>query len=152
MRRFPLLALLALTASCGWVSFGRRVSDDELRLRSEVKAYYDEVARAFAAGNAEALAGLFDPANAKPMTRPQIKAWAVKFFREHGRATFKVEKLEFDRLGFESGVVTLTYRVDTLDGAGSFGGTEIDELAKRGRRWVVTGWEALKPDAPRKKR
>ena len=149
MRRL-VLCVLALSAGCGGISFGRRVSDDELRLRSEVRAYYDDVARAFAAGNAEALALLFDASIAKPMTRDQIKAWAVKFFRDHGPAKFKIEKLDFDRLGFQSGVVTLRYRVETLDGKGSFGGAERDELAKRGRRWVVTGWEPL-PSKPAKR-
>lgn len=143
MRRTLLLSLLALP-SCGWVSFGRRVSDDELRLRAEVRAYYDEVAQAFAAGNAQALTLLFDPAIGKPMTRERIAAWAKDFFSRHGRAAFKVERLEYERLGYESAVVLLTYRVETADGAGSFGGTERDELAKRGKRWIVTAWEKVK--------
>ena len=74
MRALPLVTALLLSA-CGWVSFGRIVSDDELRLRSEVRSYYDEVARAFATGNAEALSRLYDPAIARPMTREQILAW-----------------------------------------------------------------------------
>lgn len=142
MRLLPLL-LASLAASCGWVSFGRKVSDDELRLRSEVRAYYDDVARAFASGNADALTLLFDPAIARPMTRAQIQAWGADFFKEHGPASFKVEKVDYERLGYESAVVVLTYRVETKDGKGAFGGVERDELAKRSRRWTVTAWEKI---------
>ena len=144
MRRLPLIAFL-LTSSCGYVSFGRKVSDDELRLRSDVRAYYDEAALAFAAGSADALASLFDAAIAKPMTREQIREWGRTFFADHGPARFKVEKLEYERLGYENAVVLLTYRVETKDGKGSFGGTERDVLAKRGRRWIVTSWEKADP-------
>ena len=58
--------------------------------------------------------------------REQIRAWADKFFGEHGPASFKVQKLEFERLGFENAVVLLEYRVETTDGRGSFGGVERD--------------------------
>lgn len=138
-----MLAAAALASSCGWVSFGRAVSDDELRLRASVRAYYDEAAQAFAAGNHEALALLFDAAIAKPMTREQISAWGKEFFAKRGPAAFKVQRIEFERLGFENAVVLLTYRVETADGKGSFGGTERDTLARRGKRWVVTGWEKV---------
>lgn len=141
--RIPLLAAACLFASCGWVSFGRKVSDDELRLRSDVRAYYDEVVQAFAAGNKDALTLLFDGAIAKPMTREQIDAWGKKFFGEHGPASFKIEKIEYERLGYENAVVLLTYRVETKGGAGNFGGTERDVLAKHGRRWVITSWEKV---------
>lgn len=147
MRALLLLAA-ALASSCGHVSFGRAVSDDELRLRASVRGYYDEAAQAFAAGNHEALALLFDAAIAKPMTREQISAWGKEFFAKHGPASFKVERVEFERLGFENAVVLLTYRVETSDGKGSFGGTERDSLAKRGKRWVVTSWEKVE-DAKR---
>lgn len=138
----PLIASV-LVASCGYVSFGRKVSDDELRLRGEVRAYYDEAALAFAAGNAEALALLFDAAIAEPMTREQIAAWAKGFFAEHGPAKFKVESVEFERLGYENAVVLLTYRIETKDGRGDLAGSERDYLAKRGRRWIVTSWEKV---------
>lgn len=142
MRDF-LLAAALLASSCGYVSFGRKVSQDELRLRSDVRAYYDEVAQAFAAGNADALALLYDPAIARPMTREKILAWGKGFFGEHGTASFKVEKIEYERLGYENAVILLTYRVTTPDGRGSFGGTERDYLIKRSRRWVVTAWEKV---------
>ncbi len=143
MRAFLLAAAAALTASCAYVSFGRTVSDEEMLLRDSVRGYYDEVAVAFAAGNADALALLFDAAIAKPMTRDQITAWAKDFFAEHGPGRFRVDKIEFERLGHESAVVLLTYRVETLDGKGNFGGVERDYLAKRGKRWLVTSWEKV---------
>ena len=39
----------------------------------------------------------------------------------------------------------LTYRVETKDGKGNFGGTERDYLIKRGRQWNVTAWEKASP-------
>lgn len=138
----PVL-MAVLLASCGRVSFGRKVSDDELRLRSGVRAYYDEVVQAFAAGNAEALALLFDAAITKPMTREKIHAWGNDFFAAHGPASFKVVRVEYERLGYENAVVLLTYRVETKSGQGNFGGTQRDYLTKRGRRWVVTSWETV---------
>lgn len=142
MKLVPLIAAMLLSA-CGYVSFGRKVSDDELRLRSDVRAYYDEAVQAFAAGNADALALLFDAAIAKPMTREQISAWGRDFFAAHGPASFKVEKVEYERLGYENAVVLLAYRVETRDGKGNFGGTERDYLTKRGRRWAITSWEKV---------
>lgn len=144
MGRFLLLAAVALSG-CGYVSFGRKVGDDELRLRSSVRSYYDEVVQAFAAGNPDALTMLFDGAIAKPMTREQIQAWGKKFFADNGPASFKIERVEYERLGYENAVVLLTYRVTTKGGKGDFGGTERDTLAKRGRRWVVTEWEKADP-------
>lgn len=146
--RLLLLAAAALAASCGYVSFGRTVSDDELRLRDDVRGYYDEVAQAFAAGNPDALALLFDAAIAKPMTREQIAAWGKDFFAKHGPARFRVEKVEYERLGHENAVVLLAYRVETRDGKGSFGGVERDYLTKRGKRWVVTAWEKVSEKRP----
>lgn len=143
MRALFLAAAAALLASCGYVSFGRTVSDEEMLLRDSVRGYYDEVAVAFAAGNADALALLFDAAIAKPMSREQILAWGRDFFAKHGPGRFKVEKLVFERLGHESAVVLLTYRVETLDGKGNFGGVERDYLAKRCKRWLVTSWEKV---------
>ena len=146
MRALLLLTAVVL-ASCGYVSFARKVSDDELRLRSDVRAYYDEVVQAFALGNADALTLLFDTTITKPMTREQISAWGKDFFVKHGPASFRVECVEYERLGYENAVVLLTYRVVTKDGQGDFGGTERDTLTKRGRRWVVTSWE--KVEAPK---
>lgn len=143
MRMVPLLLLLV--AGCGYVSFGRKVSDDEMRLRDSVRGYYDEVIIAFAAGNPDALTALFDGAIAKPMTKPQIQAWGKDFFGKHGPARFKVEALEYERLGYENAVVLLTYRVETKDGKGDFGGTERDYLTKRGKRWIMTAWEKAEP-------
>jgi len=146
--RFLLALAALLPASCGFVSFGRAVSDDELRLRASVRAYYDEVAQAFAAGNHEALTLLFDAAISKPMTREKISAWSKGFFAAHGPASYKVSKVEFERLGFENAVVLLTFRVETAEGKGNFGGVERDYLSKRGKRWVVTSWEKVEEDAP----
>lgn len=146
MRLFPLFAA-GLLASCGYVSFGRTVSADELRLRAGVRAYYDEVAQAFASGNPEALPLLFDAAITQPMTRKQIAAWSADFFGRNGPANFKVERVEYERLGYENAVVLLTYKVNTRDGKGDFGGTERDYLVKRGKRWVVTAWEKVAPPA-----
>lgn len=149
MGRLLLIAAAALSAACGHVSFGRVVSDDELRLRADVRAYYDEAAQAFAAGNAESLALLFDAAITKPMTRERITAWGREFFGKHGSASFKVERIEYERLGHESAVVLLAYRVETKDGKGDFGGVERDYLSKRGRHWVVTSWEKAEAEKPR---
>ena len=144
MRRFCLLlALFSAAAGCRHLSFGRAVSDDELRLQAQIRAYYQEAARAFAAGDAAALTRLYDQAIGKPMTRDQIQAWGEKFFAEHGPASFSVKALEFERLGFQDAVVVLAYRVETKDGRGSFGGTERDVLAKKGKRWLMTSWEKL---------
>jgi hypothetical protein len=145
--RALLLAALAASSACGYVSFGRKVSDDEQRLRSSVRAYYDEVVAAFAVGNPDALILLFDGAIAKPMTSEQIKAWGVKFFKENGPASFKIDRVEYERLGYENAVVLLTYHVKTKSGKGNFGGTERDVLVKRGKRWVITEWE--KAEAPK---
>ncbi|MBI4061298.1 MAG: hypothetical protein HY403_07690 [Elusimicrobia bacterium] len=149
MRASRLATAALLLSSCGYVSFARRISDDELRLRSDVRAYYDEVARAFAVGNADALTLLFDAAMTKPMTREQVAAWGRDFFAKHGPASFKIDRMEYERLGHENAVVLLSYRVETKDGSGNFGGTERDSLSKRGRRWVVTSWEKI--EAPGRK-
>ncbi|MEK7234356.1 MAG: hypothetical protein AAB268_11110 [Elusimicrobiota bacterium] len=140
MRLLPIVAA-TLLSTCGYVSFGRKVSDDELRLRSSVRAYYGEVVQAFAAGNPESLPLLFDAAITHPMTREQITSWGKDFFAKHGPANFKVLRVEYERLSYENAVVLLTYRVETKDGNGNFGGSERNFLTKHGRRWVVTSWE-----------
>lgn len=143
MRRALLLGCLALGAACVRLDMGRKLSDDELRLRRELEAYYMDASAAFATGSPEALAALYDPSIAKPMTLQQIRDWGVKFFGEHGPARFKVEKLEFDRVGYENAVVTLTYRVETKDGKGGFGGVEQDLFVKKKGRWLMTAWEKV---------
>lgn len=137
------LAALALSACALTVNFSRKVTNEELILRDEIRAYYGEVAETFAAGNSGALVQLFEPGIAKPMTREQIGAWADGFFGANGPARFKVVKLDFEKVGHVSAEVVLTYRVETRDGKGDFGGAERDSLVKRGRRWSVASWEKL---------
>lgn len=141
MRPLWPLAAVALLGSCQYVSFGRRVTDDELRLRAEVKAYYGDVARAFAVGNAQALAALFWPSITKPMTQGQILQWADKFFAEHKSARFRIRKLEFDTIGFTEANVSLAYSVETPGGAGGFDGYEHDKLVRHKGRWYIAQWE-----------
>lgn len=143
MRRALLLGWLALGAACVRLDMGRKLSDDETRIQRELEAYYMQASAAFATGSAEALAALYDPSISRPMTLTQIREWGVKFFGEHGPARFKVEKLEFDRVGYENAVVTLTYRVQTKDGKGDFGGVEQDIFVKKKGRWLMTAWEKV---------
>lgn len=148
-RAVPVLLAAAMASACGIsFNFGRKVTDEELILRAEIRSYYDEVGTAFSAGNADRLAGLFEPGIGKPMTQPQIRAWGEDFFQKHGPAAFKVESIDYERVGHVSAVVTLRYRVETRDGDGSFGGLERDELVKRGRRWSIAAWEKL-PTPPK---
>jgi len=142
----------ALIGGCISLNFGRSVSEDELILRGEIKEYYNQVETAFAAGNADALAGLFDPGIARPMTKDQIRDWGKDFFAKHGPASFKISKFEFEQVGHVSAVVTITYLVDTRDGRGSFGATERDELVHRAeRRWYISAWEKLPDETAEKK-
>jgi len=145
MRRSAAVAAAALVLTgCGFsVNFGRKVSEEELILRDEIRAYYSEAAAAFAAGNAGALAELYEPGISHPMTKDQILAWGEDFFKKHGPARFKVEKLDFEGVGHVQAEVLLTYRVETRDGDGSFGGTERDRLVKRGRRWSMASWDKV---------
>jgi len=145
--KLPLLAAAAfLLGGCISLNFGRKVTDEELELRGEIKSYYNEVAMAFAGGNADALTGLYDAGIGRPMTKDQIHAWATDFFGKHGPASFKIDGIDFEQVGHVSAVVVIKYRVETRDGQGSFGGRERDELAHRdNRRWYVTAWEKL-PD------
>lgn len=141
----PALAAL-LIGGCGFtVDFGRKVTDEERILRTELQSYYDEAAAAFAAGNADMLAELYEPGIARPMTKDAIRQWGRDFFKKHGPARFKVVKLDFERVGHVSAVVVLTYRVETRDGDGSFGGVERDEFVRRGRRWSMSAWEKASP-------
>jgi hypothetical protein len=150
-KKILALAAAALLGGCISVNFGRSVGEEELILRDQIRSYYDTVAAAFAAGNAGMLAGLYDAGIARPMTQDKIRDWGKDFFAKHGPASFKVVKIDYERVGHVSAVVTITYRVETRDGQGSFGGTERDELVQRtGRQWYVTAWDKL-PDAPPKK-
>lgn len=144
--RGAVLGLLSFICGCGFVSFGRRMSADEVGLRQEVKAYYSSVQAAFAAGSPEALGTLFDGAIRKPMTHQQIEDWGKDFFGKHGPATFRIEKLEIESLGLGQAVVVLTYQVVTKDHAGDFGGVERDWLAKEKGRWRITAWENVDPE------
>ena len=142
MRFLALSATALLLGACSVFSigFGRKVTEEELILRTEIKEYYDEAGAAFAAGNAERLADLYDAGIARPMTKDQIRAWGEDFFKKHGPARFKVEKIDFEGVGHVSAVVELTYRVETNDGNGSFRGVERDELVKHGRHWFISAW------------
>jgi hypothetical protein len=141
-----LAAAALLLGGCSMFSldFGRKIPEEEIILRTEIKEYYDEAGAAFAAGNSERLADLYDEAIARPMTKDQIRAWGEDFFKKHGPARFKVEKIDFEGVGHVSAVVELTYRVDTNDGNGSFAGVERDELVKHGRHWFVSAWTKLR--------
>ena len=141
MRPWALLTLAAGLAGCGWIGFRKPPTDDELRLSSEVRSHYVEVQQAFASGNAQALAALFDAGLAAPMSKPQVEAWAERFFAEHGRARLRILSLEIDDLGLARAVVTLKYAVETPDGKGGFAGTERDTLVRRSGRWYMAAWE-----------
>jgi hypothetical protein len=147
-----LAAAAAVLGGCITLDFGRSVSQEEIILRDEIRSYYDEVGSAFAAGNPDLLAELYDAGIARPMTQDQIRSWGKDFFEKHGPANFKVVKIDYERVGHVSAVVTITYRVETRGGDGSFGGTERDELVQRkGRRWYVTAWDKLPDETPTKK-
>lgn len=135
-------ALLALAlGGCGLISFRKPPTDEELALTHSVRAYYGEVQRAFAAGNAQALSSLFDPSITRPMSKPEIDAWAEKFFADHGRARFHILAFSIDDVGYEKAEVTLKYAVETVDGKGGFAATEHDTLVKREGRWYTRSWE-----------
>lgn len=141
-RSCPLvLLLLPLTSACGWISFEKKVGGEEYAAREEIRVYYLEVQKAFALRDHAALAALFDPSITKPMTQAQIQEWGRKFFAENQAVSFHIDKLSFDDIGPGRAVVLLTYHVTTSGGKGDFGGTEADELQKRGGRWRVTAWE-----------
>ncbi len=143
----PLFAAVVAAAALGGcisLNFGRPVSEEEVILREQIRSYYDEVGAAFAAGNADMLANLYDAGIARPMTQDQIRLWGKDFFAKHGPASFKIVKIDFEQVGHVTAVVTIAYRVETRDGDGSFGGSERDDLVQRtGRRWYVTGWDKL---------
>lgn len=142
MLRRSLLGFLAAASlgGCGWISFDRRMSLREFAAQAEIKAYYDEVKNAFAARDAEALAALYDPGITQPLTYPQIRDWARRFFAGNENVRFRVETLRFERLGAGRATVLLAYEVTTRGGKGDFAGTEIDELEKRDGSWRIISW------------
>lgn len=143
MRALVVIAASLALGGCGWIGFRKHLTDDEIRLQREVRAYYAEVQRAFAAGNSQALSSLFDPSIVKPMTKKEVEAWAEKFFAENGRGHFKLLSLSLDDLGRERAVVTIRYEVTTPSGKGGFGGSEQDTLVKRSGRWYTAAWVKL---------
>jgi hypothetical protein len=146
LKTLLLFAALAALGGCISVGFGRAVTPEEMILRDQIRAYYSEASAAFAAGNADMLANLYDPGIARPMSRDQIHAWGLDFFAKHGPAAFKLLSIDYERVGHVSAVVTISYRVQPRDGDGSFEGTERDELAQRaGRQWYITAWDKVAP-------
>jgi hypothetical protein len=143
MRPLLLSALLLLGAGCGYVSFARKETTDEVVLKQQIMSYYDSVKAAFASGAVQRFAVLFDPKVANPMTHAQIMDWAQKFLGKHGRAAFRVNKLDIEQLGFSQAVVVLDYSVETPSGEGGFSGLERDWLVKKRGRWMITRWEKL---------
>lgn len=118
---------------------------EEYAIEEEVKSYYEEFKGVFAAQNAGALTELFDSGISKPMTLPQIRAWAEKFFSENKGVDFHVERIEFLGIGLEKADIRLTYHVTTVGGKGDFGGVELDTLVKRGGKWRISAWEKDEP-------
>ncbi len=142
--RIFLLALVCLPLTgCVKLGFNRTQDIRESVRESEIREYYSRLQLAFAQGDSEALAVLFDPAIKKPMTHAQIITWGRKFFSKNGPAHFRIIKLTIDDMGTERAVVTLEYAVETEGGAGDFGGTEIDTLTKKKGRWLTAAWEVV---------
>ena len=135
--------LVLFVSGCGFISFRKPRTDDELRVERELRLYYTEIKSSFAVGNSQSLASLFDSNITRPMSKPEIEKWAEDFFKAHGRASFTIQKFELDELGADRASVTIHYRVEPQDGKGAFGGAETDELIKKGGRWYIAGWEKL---------
>lgn len=145
MPRAAVLAAACLLSSCGYVSFAKPQTADEIALKAEVREYYDQVAQAFAAGNPDALASLYSSSIVHPMTQDQIRDWGKKFFGDHGPSHFKLRKIAFDELSYVRAVVTLSYAVETKGATGDFAGAERDELVRHQGRWFVVAWEKVPP-------
>lgn len=141
--RLLVPALAALLAGCGLLKVGPAKPLRQSVAERELRAYYADVQKAFAAGNEAMLADLFDPAITKPMTRPRIREWGREFFGKHGRCRFRILGLELVDLGPGRAVARLTYRVETPGGEGDFGGTEMDVLEKRSGRWRIVEWQKV---------
>ena len=137
-------ALLAAgLAGCGYISFSRPATTDEIVLREELKGFYGELRGAFAAGNADALAGLYEPSIVHPMTQPEILAWGRKFFADNTTAHLRIDKLSIDEMSYIRAVVTLDYKVETQRGKDDFAGSERDVLVKHHGRWYIASWDKL---------
>jgi hypothetical protein len=150
MRRWGALATAAvLLAGCGGVSFRKPASDDELRLKREVQAFYADLQRAFVAGNAQAVSLLFD-ASAKPLTRADVSAWAEKYFAANPRAWLRVAAFELDEVGYGRAVTTVELKLGPPDPEGRFGGRQTHVLVKRGGRWYIAETENAPGDAEKR--
>jgi hypothetical protein len=150
-RILPILVpVILLGAACGGVSFGRRVSDDEMIIQQEIHSYYNQIQEAFATANPDALAALFAPSITHPMTHQEIADWANKFFKENRNGHFKVEKLTFEGLSYIKASVVLAYKVETPDGKGDFSGVERDTLTKDHGHWYVAAWDKVDPSDEKK--
>lgn len=141
MRLLPLLLPLLIFSGCIVPSLRKPPTLEESLKEKELRDYYRDVQNAFAQGDAKALADLFDPSIAKPMTYGQILAWGEKFFGEHGPALFHVDKMEILELGWRRAVTRLTYRVKTKSGRGDFGGAERNSFIRKDGRWLMSSWE-----------
>jgi len=149
VRRAALvLAAAAFGSGCGYISFQKPLTNDEVRLEAEVREYYDEVAQSFATGNADALASLFLSSITHPMTQDQIRDWGRKFFADNGAAHFKLRKIEFEELSYIRAAVTISYVVETKGARGDFGGVEHDELVRHQGRWFVASWDKVQSAKP----
>lgn len=144
-RRALLLASSLALGGCGFVSFQRPRTDQELILRGQVRYFYSQIQLAFAEGNPDALTVLFSPSITRPMSYAEVQAWARRFFSENKTARFRILRLEIEQLGPVQAVVLLTYKVQTPDGKGDFGGTERDTLSQSGGRWSIVAWDKVAP-------
>ncbi|MDE2039632.1 MAG: nuclear transport factor 2 family protein [Elusimicrobia bacterium] len=141
--RSLLAASLLLLAGCGGVGFERPISDREFALEAEIRDFYSELGRAYSAGDAQALALLYDPGIATPMTHDQIQAWVDQFFAERGPAAFNILALSFEQLGADRAVVRIKYDVAPFGKKPGFQGFELDTLVRRFGRWYIASWERL---------
>lgn len=144
MRRTTAALLCAALCGCARLSFRKLAGPEEHARVSEIERLYrEEAPAAFAAGDAERLAALFDPAITRPMTHAKIADWGREFFGKHRDVRFHADDVVVERLGAGTARVLLRYRVTTRGGDGDFGGTEADELVRRGGRWLIASWEKL---------
>ena len=145
-RHGALLAAAGLAGACAYVGFDRGLSPNEIVLQQEIRAYFNEMQEAFAAGNAQAFAGLFDPSISRPLSRDQIQARAEAFFAENKTAHLRIDHLTFEELGRLGAAVTASCRVEPQPGRHALGAVERATLVKRRGRWYVASWEeASKP-------
>ena len=145
-RHGALLAAAGLAGACAYVGFDRGLSPDEIVLQQEIRAYFNEMQEAFAAGNAQALASLFDPSITHPMNQDEIEARAGAFFAANKGAHLGIDRVSFEELGMQRAVVTAAYKAEALQASSALQGVERATLVKRRGRWYVSRWEeASKP-------